>query len=400
MTDKEIVAFLSQNGYINLDIIQAQIEMAKRKKLLEGHQYKIWQNEKTGYWYTELPAINGGKRKLVKKRRREDLDDAIVEFYSELERPPSLEECFKEWVNKKIEYNEIGNGTYDRYCNDYKRFFDGEEIADTPIKDITADILEDFIKDKILENSLTSKAYGNMRTLIIGTFKLAKKNGYTDISISSFFGDLELSKKSFTKPKKKPQVFKDEEAEKITEWLREHPTIENLGVLLAFQTGIREGELAALKFSDIEGEWLHVQRQEIRYKSKEKGKCVHEIVEYTKTEAGDRRIVLTDSAKQTIAEIRKQSSGEFMMVSGSRNISASLFNRRIYLACDALGIPRRSMHKIRKTYGTTLIDAGVEDSIVCTQMGHTDIATTRKYYYHSKQNDEQYINAVRQAVMV
>lgn len=54
-------------------------------------------------------------------------------------------------------------------------------------------------------------------------------------------------------------------------------------------------------------------------------------------------------------------------------------------------IPRRSTHKIRKTYASKLIDARVEDSIIKAQMGHRDIKTTRGYYYFQT-HDNDYLN--------
>ncbi len=72
-----------------------------------------------------------------------------------------------------------------------------------------------------------------------------------------------------------------------------------------------------------------------------------------------------------------------MMMVGKRKIYTNTFNDRLYKACDSCGIPRRSMHKIRKTYGTLLLDTNIEDSLVMEQMGHSDIATTRRYYYFS-----------------
>ena len=70
------------------------------------------------------------------------------------------------------------------------------------------------------------------------------------ISISTSFGDLDLSKKSFKKPLKGLQVFSEDELPLIVDWLKKHPSVENLGVVLVFQTGIREAELSAIKFSD------------------------------------------------------------------------------------------------------------------------------------------------------
>ena len=43
----------------------------------------------------------------------------------------------------------------------------------------------------------------------------------------------------------------------------ENPVItDDLAILLLFQTGMRIGELVALKWSDIEGNYIHVQRME------------------------------------------------------------------------------------------------------------------------------------------
>ena len=46
------------------------------------------------------------------------------------------------------------------------------------------------------------------------------------------------------------------------------------------------------------------------------------------------------------------------------------------------------MHKIRKTYGTILIDSGMDDKFIQEQMGHRDITTTRKYYYYNNKSME------------
>lgn len=56
------------------------------------------------------------------------------------------------------------------------------------------------------------------------------------------------------------------------------------------------------------------------------------------------------------------------------------------------------MHKVRKTYGTTLLDANVTESTVAEQMGHTNIETTRKYYYRSNKNDNTKFEQISKAL--
>lgn len=87
-----------------------------------------------------------------------------------------------------------------------------------------------------------------------------------------------------------------------------------------------------------------------------------------------------------------------MMMVGKRKIYTNTFNDRLYKACDACDLPRRSMHKIRKTYGTLLLDSDIEDSLVMEQMGHSDIATTRRYYHYSMKNEKNKLSQIAQAV--
>lgn len=397
MTDNEILLTALNEGIIDLGAVRQIVEMNKRQELLQLHKYKIWQGS-NGKWYTELHDPETKKRKLVKKSTYEAVEDAIIEHYKPKEPENTFKTVFDEWVETKLKRKDIGQGTYDRYNGEYVRFIQGTELDEISIHNIDEEILEDFIKRRIVDLKLTAKAYANMKTIIIGTFKYAKKKGLTSISISTFFDDMEVSRKIFAKPEKKKQVFTNSEREKLIKYFNANPNIYNMGLLLTFQTGMREGELAALKFTDLTGQEIHVQRQEIRYKGKNK-KMVHEIVEYTKTDAGDRHIILTESAQETVAKIRQiNPDGEYMMMNGSRRLHKQLFDDWIYKACDNVGIERCSMHKIRKTYGTTLLNAGVDKSLVTDQMGHSDIATTLKSYYYDNNEADEKLQQIQKAI--
>lgn len=59
--DNELLKYAVDNGMIDLSYVQEQIEMAKRKKLLEKHQSKVWKG-KDGEWYTKLISEDGSKK--------------------------------------------------------------------------------------------------------------------------------------------------------------------------------------------------------------------------------------------------------------------------------------------------------------------------------------------------
>lgn len=231
------------------------------------------------------------------------------------------------------------------------------------------------------------KAYSNYSILVLGIFKYAKCKKYTTISISTFIRDLALPKTIFSKviKNKEAQIYLEDEIPKAMEYLKSNPTLVNLGLLLAFQTGLRCGELAALKPTDIVRKSIHVQRQEIiKYKDAVTQKNVHIIKYYPKTEDGNRYVIITSNTLETLKMIKKLNpDGEFLFESNGSRLKYYNYNNGISHMYKALNMSQKSMHKIRRTYGTTLIDAGVAESLIAQQMGHKDISTTKNYYYFS-----------------
>ena len=393
----EILQFIIQSGIINFNDVQNNMEDMKKKELLAKHPYKIWQG-KDGEWYTYLPRQGNG-RVLKKRKSKSDLENIIINYYKE-QREILLCDIFQEWSSQKLEYGEIQKQTYDRYKTDFHRFFDKSDIAEKDIRKITEDDLELFIRETIRRKGLSNKAYGGLRLLIIGIFKYAKKKKLTEISITQFMGDLDLPKTCFSKKaiKDEESVFTDSEVEKISAYIKENVSLINYGILLAFQTGVRVGELCTLKYSDIKGNKLCIRRTEVRYRGKD-GKYVFEVRESPKTEAGNRDIILNSDAQRTLKAIRKLNPfGEYMFMSDGKRIKEKAFSVKIVKICRYVGIKERSMHKARKTYATKLINGGVDESLVVKQMGHTSIDCTKNHYYFNNKSDEDAAKQIEKAI--
>ena len=70
---------------------------------------------------------------------------------------------------------EISNQSYNRYTNDFKRFFPKDcLLRQKKFRQITENDIEAFIKTTIHEKKLTSKTYSGLRTIIRGIFKYGK----------------------------------------------------------------------------------------------------------------------------------------------------------------------------------------------------------------------------------
>ena len=80
-----------------------------------------------------------------------------------------------------------------------------------------------------------------------------------------------------------------------------------LAIIFMFYTGLRIGELVALRESDIEGNQIHIQRQETRVFEDidaEHSRMVgYAIVDHTKTEVGNRYVPLVPIAQAILKEV-------------------------------------------------------------------------------------------------
>ena len=387
-----------ENGIINLDTIQKQAEMNERKKYLDMHDSKIWQST-DGKWYTYLPDLDK-KRKLIKRKSESEIKDAIVKYYKNSETDMTISDVFDNWIDKKLQRREIQKQTYDRYKRDFDRFYSFRKFGNRKIRYVDEDSLEDFVISSIVENNLTSKAYSNLRTITKGIFLHGKKKGNTNLNINNFFDDLDLSSKIFSKSSKKDSdnVYSEEELLKIIEELNKSQKIVHLGVLLAVYTGMRVGEIVALKWEDIHTDYIHINRRQVRYKD-DNNVDVYEIKDSAKTEAGTRDVVIIPQVRKILKDARRINPfTEYIFEKNGKPVSIHALSMVLYRTCDKLEIKRKGMHALRKTYATRLINAGVDEAIITFQMGHVDFRTTKDYYYYNDKSKGRIGEIIKDAI--
>lgn len=397
ISDAELLNYMCTNGIIDRTTILQSYEMAKRKEILEKHPCRIWQGKTNGMWYTYIPLENGKRRQICKKTL-EEVEDVIIEHYID---EPSVNEIFNRWIEDKMHYGEISESTRDRYVADYHRFFDDSKLKYKKIKAVKELELELFIKDQITLHNLTSKAYGGLRTIIIGVWGFAYKHKYSELPIRTFFTELRLSSKIFEHKTQMAEdnVFTEQEVEMLREYiLNNKPNVISFGIVLAMRTGLRVGELCSLRKEDVSDHLLRICKTETRHRV-EKGEYIREVKENAKTDKGNRYVLIDDEAERLIAEILKRNpNGEYLFeINGTRCIGQS-FTRKLERACNTLKIKPRSMHKCRKTYITTLINANVPESLIIDQVGHTDIKTSKQYYLFNNKSKQEALDTLSKAI--
>lgn len=417
MTEEKLNLLLQavNHGMINLDGVQEEMNKKEQKRILESHQYSIWENSTDSKWYTYIPdETKRYKRRLIKRKTRNELEEYIVDFYKKNETVMTLERLFPEWIEYKSLHTD--SSTYiKRIIDDWKRFYANDSIVKKDLKSLDAIELDNWIHKKIKKNNLTKTSFYNMSIIIRQGLKFAKDKGYVEHNI---FPGIRVNTKMFRKQKKpddKTQVFLEGEQEKIIQeafrdFYDNPDRTDALAVALNFQIGLRAGEIVSLKFSDIEDiKYLHIQRMEVRdydLSDVEKPKLMgRKVVEYTKSNAGDRCVYLTHEAREIIRIIKEFNEercwydDDFIFLHNGKRIQEAVLNKRLEKYCRHIGISEKRIHKIRKTYISTLIDSrALNLNEIRKQAGHEDERTTLGNYCFNRKDKEHTEQALEQVL--
>lgn len=172
--------------------------------------------------------------------------------------------------------------------------------------------------------------------------------------------------------------------------------------LLALETGLRVGELGALRKSDIDlhNKVLHVKHTlVVRYPKKKKATY---SLETPKTEMSIRDIPLTKKAMHalllqegTFELFSKRKGGvadefkDFIFISkGCKPITASSLFCTIRTIVRKMNnlyemtVPEFSMHTFRHTFATRCLEAGIQPKVLQKLLGHSKLEVTMNTYCH------------------
>lgn len=401
----EVLKFAVESGIINIDTISCEVNKMKRSELLKEHKYAVWHGS-DGKWHTYIDVC--GERKPRKRNTKEEIENIIVE-YMEKCKSMTLRQLYCKWLPYKDLHTDAS--TYARRINfDWKKYYEHDKIADMNVQDMTYLQLDAWAHNLIKQHNLTKKQYYNATIIIRQCLDYAcepelnclTENPFKKVKIKS---NLFLRKR---KPESRTQVYLNSEQQKVADEINRHyhenpRHITAMAVLLNFQLGLRVGELVALKWDDVEGNYIHVQRMEVkRFKlAEKKGMVVTvasgcDVAEYTKSSASDRKVYLNTAARDILQNVKKTcmrydcfNDDGFIFVPerGSGRIRAATVNYYLLRMCDKIGILPKSNHKIRKTYISSMFDAGINVDTIREQAGHEDERTSLNNYCFDRNDD-------------
>lgn len=380
------------------DGLLESIQNMKSLEIIQQHPYKIWQG-KDSRWRTYLPDFcHKDGRRLIAKSTRLKLDKAIVDDYRRRSEIGSmaLMDFYPEWFDYK-ESITSSQSTMRRYEQYWKKYYCDSTIVTLPFAQLDVLKLTTWAHNTIKKHRLSAKEFGNMKVIINGCLKLAVQKG---ILASNPWLSVDINPKFFRVIHKKTnvsQVYLDTELpllyNEILLDLKKHPErTDGLAILFNLQLGLRVGELVALKWIDIEDDYIHIQRMESRLEHRLAdgtwGPTTYEVVEHTKTfEKGERLLYLTDDARQILNVVREVNKkyaydDEFVFCDSDGRTKSRCISDKLERYCNHLNIPVKSTHKLRKTVASLLNASGVPLDEIRRILGHTDEKTTLKYIFN------------------
>lgn len=287
-----------------------------------------------------------------------------------------LKEAAAEWlglVEKKRKYS-----TFVKYSNIYKAYIE------PTCGELTVDRIEplSFQRANAEHSDSITKSIASVMNQIL---KYAADEYRTPCRTVTFEG-----KKSAGRT---VEVLTSAEQERLICTLAEQTDIYKLGILLCLSTGLRLGELCALKWEDIDlkNKLLHVNRtvQRIAVADRETKTVLWESE--PKSCFSKREIPLADELVRQLNE--KRSDG--YLFRRIRPMEPRTYQNKFDSYLRASGIPKKNFHILRHTFATNCIENGTDVKSLSELLGHADVKITLNRYVHpTTETKRRHINSL------
>lgn len=400
----DVLSTIYEQGILDEDGVRLIMRKKHLQFVLSHHEHKIWQSA-DGRWKTYITDEESGKRKQISRESREELENFLYDKYlaedEELaKKRATMESLYDDWAEYKSLF--VSESTIKRDRNTWKALYKDAPIVKKPLVSVTKTELERWLLSVIRSKNMNSHQFNNFISVIRQLMAYAEEIGIID---SNPVEKIRIQKKRILKPEIKgptiTQVFMEDERQLLIKYAMEQynkhrDTVQiftSLAIAFLLYVPLRRGELVALRFDDLDGNRLILTDSYSHDMKCLKGRL--------KDIEGWRTMDVVPPALEIIERIRQErirlgmpTDGCIFTVNEKYGSLYSALGKSINKYCDELGIPRRSLHKTRKTCASKMHADGVNDLIIQAQLGHKDLRTTFNSYCYDVTTDAERYRAI------
>lgn len=173
---------------------------------------------------------------------------------------------------------------------------------------------------------------------------------------------------------------------KILNHIQSHFTFMGLGIYISLSTGLRMGEICALKWSDINvtDGILTVNRTIERiYIIEGEKKHTELVINTPKTKNSCREIPMNKELLGMLKPLKKVVNDDYYILTNDERPTEPRTYRNYYKRLmEKLDIPKLKYHGLRHSFATRCIEVGCDYKTVSVLLGHSNISTTLNLYVH------------------
>lgn len=339
----------------------------KRYRSIYGKSYGEVKEKLVNIVHAEYnPITDSGKKPAANK---EKVSDNI-----------NLCSLMEEWL-EKIERTRKYS-TYVKYKSLYQC-----HIQALFSNDKLTQVTNNHIQNKIAALDISDSTRQSVLAIIKQTLRYAEEQyGYPMISITS---------KVVFKSSHAIEIMNRTEQARLMQFLHNNMDISKAGIFLCLSTGLRLGEVCALKWEDIDIEQkiLHVNRTVQRIESKDGFQKTALLETPPKSSFSNREIPISDSLLQILAHFRKTEQG--YVLCAHKPMEPRTYQNHFKRYLQTINAPSYNFHTLRHTFATNCIDNGMDIKSLSEILGHSDVQITLNRYVHpSMDTKRKYINAL------
>lgn len=281
-----------------------------------------------------------------------------------------------EWL--VLSRNRIKESSYVKYHNSIACHIKPNLGSYLPQK-LNTVIIENFSND-LLCQGLSPKTVRDTLTILRSILTYCKRQ------IGGNFPDIEII---YPKdPKKEMRILTPEEQKRFIQYLLQDMDPCKFGILLALVTGMRIGEICALRWGDIyiEEKMIHVHAtmQRIQVLDQTTNSKTKIMIGDTKSQNSDRIIPLTDYGVSLCKCMVSDNPDAYVLTGSSRYyIEPRTLQYQLQKHTKACQLDGIHFHTLRHTFATRCVEVGFEIKSLSEILGHSSSKITLDRYVHS-----------------